>query len=172
MTSTYAAWLGFLLFAGTMTYAGVKDVATLTISNRLVAVLTIAYAVFAPAAGLGLEAILSSVLVASGVLACTFAFFALGWIGGGDAKLLPVAALWLGVELALPFLVYVAVIGAALTVALLQFRRVPLPIVLKKHAWSNRLHARDAGVPYGAAMAPAALLLAPESHWFPALLQV
>jgi hypothetical protein len=49
----------------------------------VVAALTIAYAVVAPAAGLGLEAILSSVLVASGVFACTFAFFALGWIGGG-----------------------------------------------------------------------------------------
>ena len=74
---------------------GVKDVATMTISNRLVATLAIAYAVLAPAAGLDVTAILSSVLVASGVLACTFTFFALGWIGGGDAKLLPVATLWL-----------------------------------------------------------------------------
>lgn len=170
MISTYAAWLAFFLFAGTMTYAGIKDVATMTISNRLVAALAIAYAVLAPVAGLASATILASVLVASGVLFCTFAFFALGWIGGGDAKLLPVAVLWLGAELALPFLLYAAAIGAALTVALLQFRRVRLPIALQKRAWSSRLHAPETGIPYGAAMAPAALLLLPESHWFSSLL--
>ncbi|OHV79771.1 prepilin peptidase [Ensifer sp. LCM 4579] len=170
MISTSAAWLALLLFAGLMTYAGVRDVATMTISNRLVGALAVAYAVLAPAAGVDLATISSSVLVASGVLACTFTFFAFGWIGGGDAKLLPMAVLWLGADLALPFLLYVSVIGAALTVALIQFRRVPLPIALKKRAWSNRLHARETGIPYGAAMAPAALLLLPQSHWFSALL--
>ncbi|HXV28911.1 MAG TPA: prepilin peptidase [Sinorhizobium sp.] len=170
MISTYAASLAFFLFAAMMTYAGVKDVATMTISNRLVGSLAIAYALLAPAAGLDLATITSSILVASAVLACTFAFFAFGWIGGGDAKLLPVAVLWLGTDLALPFLIHVSVIGAALTVALIQFRRVPLPIALKRRAWSSRLHERGSGVPYGAAMAPAALLLLPESHWFSALL--
>ncbi|WP_034854474.1 A24 family peptidase [Sinorhizobium sojae] len=170
MISTYAAWLASILFAGTMTYAGVKDVATMTISNRLVAVLAIAFALLAPAVGLDVATIASSVLAASAVLACSFAFFALGWIGGGDAKLLPVATLWLGADLALPFLVYVSVIGAAVTVALIQFRRVPLPVVLEKRDWSSRLHEPQSGIPYGAAMAPAALLLLPESHWFSALL--
>ncbi|MCA1491292.1 prepilin peptidase [Ensifer sp. NBAIM29] len=170
MISTSAAWLAFFLFAGLVTYAGVRDVATMTISNRLVGVLAVAYAVLAPAAGVDLTTISSSVLVASGVLVCTFTFFAFGWIGGGDAKLLTMAVLWLGADLALPFLLHVSVIGAALTVALIQFRRVPLPIALKKRAWSSRLHARETGIPYGAAIAPAALLLLPQSHWFSALL--
>ncbi|PDT49044.1 MULTISPECIES: prepilin peptidase [Sinorhizobium] len=170
MLSTSAAWLAFLVFAGTMTYAGVKDVATMTISNRLVGFLLIAFAVLAPLAGLDLSTIWSSILVASAVLACTFAFFALGWIGGGDAKLLPVAVLWLGPGLALSFVIYASVLGAVLTLTLLQFRRVPLPLVLKKRAWSSRLHQPQSGIPYGAAMAPAALLLLPESHWFSALL--
>lgn len=170
MISTSAAWIAFLLFAGMMTYAGVKDVATMTIPNRLVGILAIAYAPLAPAAGLDLATITSSVLVACGVLAFTFIFFSFGWIGGGDAKLLPVAALWLGPDLALPFLLYVSIIGAALTAALVQLRRAPLPIALKRRAWSSRLHERKAGIPYGAAMAPAALLLLLESHWFSALL--
>jgi prepilin peptidase CpaA len=170
MISAFAAWLACFLFAGTMTYAGVKDVATMTISNRLVALLAIAYAILAPAAGVDLATISSSLLAASALLALTFAFFAFGWIGGGDAKLLPVAVLWLGADLALPFLLYVSLIGAALTLAVVQFRRVPLPVVLKKRAWSSRLHARETGIPYGAAMAPAALFLLPESHWFSALI--
>ncbi|WEX90758.1 prepilin peptidase [Sinorhizobium garamanticum] len=170
MISTSAAWLAIFLFAGTMTYAGIKDVATMTISNRLVLALAVSFAVLAPAAGLGVATISSSILIGSGILICTFALFSLGWIGGGDAKLLPVAVLWLGSDLALDFILYTAVIGAALTLALLQFRRMPLPVVLQKKAWSARLHAPETGIPYGAAMAPAALLLLPESHWFPALL--
>ncbi|PDT82496.1 prepilin peptidase [Sinorhizobium sp. BJ1] len=170
MISTFAAWLAFLLFAAMMTYAGIKDVATMTISNRLVGFLLVAFAVLAPIAGADFSTIWSSILVASAVLACTFTFFALGWIGGGDAKLLPVAVLWLGADLALHFAVYASVLGAVLTLSLLQFRKVPLPVVLQKQAWSSRLHAPQSGIPYGAAMAPAALLLLPESHWFSALL--
>ncbi|OAP36947.1 pilus assembly protein CpaA [Sinorhizobium glycinis] len=170
MISTTAAWLAFFLFAATMTYAGVRDVATMTIPNRLVAFLLVAFAVFAPLAGVELSTIWSSTLVASAVLACTFTFFALGWIGGGDAKLLPVAVLWLGPDLALHFVVYASVLGAVLTLSLLQFRRVPLPVILKKRAWSSRLHQPQSGIPYGAAMAPAALLLLPESHWLSAIL--
>ncbi|WP_027998855.1 A24 family peptidase [Sinorhizobium arboris] len=170
MISTFAASLAFFLFAGLMTYAGIKDVATMTISNRLVLALAVSFTVLAPAAGLGVATISSSILIASGVLVSTFVLFSFGWIGGGDAKLLPVAVLWLGPDLALDFLLYTALIGAALTLGLLQFRRMPLPVVLKKSAWSARLHSPETGVPYGAAMAPAALLLLPQSHWFSALL--
>jgi prepilin peptidase CpaA len=67
-------------------------------------------------------------------------------------------------------MLYTALIGAAVTLALLQFRRMPLPVILKSQAWSARLHAPETGIPYGAAMAPAALLLLPHSHWFAALL--
>lgn len=170
MISTVAAWLAFFLFAGTMTYAGIRDVVTMTISNRLVGALATAYAILAPAAGVDLATISSSSLVASAVLACTLAFFAFGWIGGGDAKLLPVAVLWLGADLALHFVLYASVIGAALTLVVLQFRQTPPPIGRQRHTWSNRLHAREPGIPYGAAMAPAALLLLPESHWFAAFI--
>lgn len=170
MISTSAAWFAFLLFGGLMTYAGLRDVATMTISNRLVGMLVLAYAVLVPVVGVDLATTTSSIVVASGVLASTFAFFAFGWIGGGDAKLLPVAVLWLGSDLALPFLLYVSVIGAALTLVLMQFRRLPLPVVLKQCAWTRQLHSPEAGIPYGAAMAPAALLLLPQSHWFSALL--
>lgn len=170
MLSVSAAWIAFLLFAGTMIYAGVKDLATMTISNRLVLFLTAAYPVLAAAAGVGLETVLLSALAALIVLAFTFALFALGWIGGGDAKLIPVAVLWLGNGLTLDFVLYASVFGAALTVAILQLRNRPLPAPLEATAWARRVHRRGGGVPYGVALAPAALWLLPESHWYSALL--
>jgi prepilin peptidase CpaA len=170
MISSLAAWTALLLFAGGMTYAGLRDVATLTISNRLVLGLAGAYLILAPAAGVAPEAIASSAFAAAVVLGCTFALFAFGWIGGGDAKLSAVAVLWLGSDLTLDYVLYASVCGTLVTLALLQFRRFPLPVFLGKSEWTSRLHTRGSGVPYGVALAMAALLLVPESHWLTVLL--
>ena len=40
------------------------------------------------------------------VLVVTFAFFARGWIGGGDAKLAAATALWLGFDQLMTYLIY------------------------------------------------------------------
>ena len=49
------------------------------------------------------------------VLAVTFVFFALGWIGGGDAKLAAATALWLGFDHLLKYLLYASLFGGVLT---------------------------------------------------------
>ena len=172
MVSASAAWIAVLLFAGTMIYAGVKDVATMTISNRLVVFLTIAYMVFASAAGVSFNTVSMSALTALVALGCTFALFTQGWIGGGDAKLIPVAVLWLGHHLALEFFLYASVFGAVLTLAILQFRNFALPPFLAKAEWPRRVHQRKSGIPYGAALAMAALSLLPASHWSSILMQL
>ena len=165
MISTFAAWLALLLFAGTMVYAGIKDVATMTISNRLVGFLLVAFAVLAPLAGVDFSTIWLSILVASAVLACTFTFFAFGWIGGGDAKLAAATVLWLGFELMSVYLIWASIIGGALTLLIIQFRMMPMPAVLSGQAWAERLHRMDSGVPYGIALSAAALLVYPDSIW-------
>lgn len=170
MISTFAAWTALSLFAGVMTFAGLNDAMTMTIRNRLVLGLAGAYFILAPAAGIGAEAILFSAAAAAAVLAGTFALFAFGWIGGGDAKLSAVAVLWLGPDLALAYLLYASVFGAVLTLAILQLRSLPLPVFLQAMGWPSRLHARGGGIPYGVALAAAALLLQPESHWLTAVL--
>lgn len=170
MLSTTVAWIALFLFAGTMVYAGLKDAATMTISNRLIAFLSAAYLVLAPGAGVDLDIVAMSTLAALAVFICTVGLFSLGWIGGGDAKLIPVAVLWLGHGLALEFVLYASVFGAALTLVILQLRNLPLPAPLKNTEWSRRLHRRDIGVPYGVALALAALALIPESHWYAAVL--
>ena len=45
-----------------------------------------------------------------------------------------------------------------LTLAILRFRLMPLPALLANQEWAKRLHRMDTGVPYGIALALAALL--------------
>jgi prepilin peptidase CpaA len=141
----------------------------MTIRNSLVLALLAAYSLFAPLAGFSLAEIGWSAAVALLVLACAFLFFAMGWIGGGDAKLAAVTALWLGVGHTADYVFYTALFGAGLSLALLGFRRLTLPHRWRGSAWIIRLHHPRTGVPYGAAMAPAALLVFPHTAWMAAL---
>ncbi len=55
------------------------------------------------------------------VLLVTFGMFAMGWIGGGDAKLVSATAIWMGWALLLPYLLIASVFGGVLTMLLLMF---------------------------------------------------
>jgi prepilin peptidase CpaA len=92
------------------------------------------------------------------VLVVAFGFFALGWIGGGDAKLAAATTLWLGFGLTLPYLVYAGLLGGALTLIILALRRLPLSPMIARFAWIQRLHDRKSGIPYGVALAAAGLI--------------
>ena len=76
---------------------------------------------------MGLHDILSHFGAGAAVLAGAFVCFAMGWVGGGDAKVAAGAALWFGFDHLLAFLVYASLFGGALTLLLLQFRQWPLP---------------------------------------------
>jgi prepilin peptidase CpaA len=102
------------------------------------------------------------------VLVFAFIFFARGWIGGGDAKLAAATALWFGFGHLMDYLVYASLLGGALTLLLLQFRRWPLPQVLARQPWVSRLHEPQEGIPYGIALAAAALIVYPNTVWMPA----
>jgi prepilin peptidase CpaA len=47
----------------------------------------------------------------------------------------------------------------------IRFRLMPLPQALAEQEWGKRLHRLDGGVPYGIALAAAALLIYPETSW-------
>jgi len=55
-----------------------------------------------------------------------------------------------------------SILGGVLTLALLALRQVPLPAFLVKQPWFARLSDPTAGVPYGVALALAALYIADE----------
>ncbi len=154
------------VFPVIVTVAACYDLLTMQIPNRFPAILAVTFIVVALLAGLQLPAIGLHLLVGIGVLAATFALFAFGFLGGGDAKLASAIALWLGIEQALPFLVLTALFGGVLSLVILAFRAVPLPSFLLGWSPALRLHEKGAGVPYGVALAAATLAVFPDTHWF------
>jgi prepilin peptidase CpaA len=92
-----------------------------------------------------------------------------GWIGGGDAKLLAVTALWFGADHTAAYLLVTALLGGAFTLGVLLFRMQALPAWLPDGSWIARLHAEQAGVPYGVAMALAGLVVFPATPWMIAM---
>jgi prepilin peptidase CpaA len=158
-----------ILFPAVMAVAASSDLLTMTISNRISIVLAVGFFALAAMSGTSLPDVLSHVGAAALVLAVTFVFFIRGWIGGGDAKLAAATALWFGFDYLLNYLVYASLLGGALTLLLLQFRTVPLPPLLARQVWLQRLHQKDGGVPYGIALAVGALLVYPETPWMKAV---
>jgi prepilin peptidase CpaA len=154
-----------LLFPALMAFAASSDLITMTISNRVSLILIAGFFALAIATGMTVTDVLWHVGAAAIVLAAAFAFFTRGWIGGGDAKLAAVTALWLGFDHLLPYLVYASLFGGALTLLLIQFRMAPMPRLLAGQEWLQRLHRKDSGVPYGIALAAAALAVYPETPW-------
>ena len=92
--------------------------------------------------------------------------FAAGWVGGGDAKLFTAALLWLGFDALFDYAILVGLLGGALTFGLIALRRHPLPSFMAKQTWLARLADREGDVPYGVALALAALIVLPDTHVF------
>ncbi len=154
-----------LLFPALMAFAAASDLFTMTISNRVSLALAAGFLVLAPLTGMGLYDALSHLGAGMAVLAVAFGCFAMGWVGGGDAKIAAGVALWFGFDHLFNYLLYASLFGGALTLLLLQFRQWPLPYPLNGQAWLLRLHDRQSGIPYGIALAIGALMIYPETEW-------
>jgi prepilin peptidase CpaA len=151
-----------------MAFAGSMDLVTMTIPNRISIFLIGAFVVLAPFSGLTPTQLATHVATGAAMLTIGIFMFARGWIGGGDAKIFATAALWFGYDFLGEFAMLSAVAGGALTIGLLLFRMLPLPSLATGQAWLVRLHHPRTGVPYGIAMAAAALMVYPSTPWFQA----
>ena len=158
--------IALFIFPMLMAYAASSDLLTMRIANSLVAFVALSYFVLALVAHLPLSEIGTSLAASAIVLAISFAFFAFGWIGGGDAKLVSATTLWVGFGMLLPYLIYAALLGGALTLLILALRRYPLAPWLARIKWVDRLHDGKSGVPYGITLAIAGLLVYPETLLF------
>jgi prepilin peptidase CpaA len=152
-----------LFFPALMAFAAFSDMLTMTIPNRVSLLLIAGFVAMAVLTGMPLKTFGLHVAAGFVVLAVTFTMFALGWIGGGDAKLAAATALWLGFEQLLPYLVYASLAGGVLTIALVKLREAPLPGMAKGWAWAQRLHGIEKGIPYGLALGIAALVVLPNT---------
>jgi prepilin peptidase CpaA len=158
-----------LLFPALMAFAAASDLFTMTISNRVSLALVAGFLALALLSGMEPSDILLHVGAGAAVLTVAFACFAMGWVGGGDAKVAASAALWFGFGHLMSYLVYASLFGGVLTLVLLQFRQWPLPYSFAGQAWLLKLHAKESGIPYGIALAIGALMIYPETEWIRAV---
>lgn len=153
----------FIVFPLCLAFAALSDLFTMTIPNRVPAILLGAFLVVALMSGLDAWQIGLHVAAAAVVFAVCFLLFALNVMGGGDAKLLTACAVWFGLTDALvAFLIYVSLFGGLLTVAILLLRTqesrilaagIPLP----------RLLFTAKKIPYGIAIALGGFFAYPTS---------
>ena len=154
-----------LLFPSLMAFAASSDLLTMTISNRISLALIAGFLLLAVASGMGIADIGMRAPAGAVVLVLTFMCYLRGWVGGGDAKLAAATALWFGFDHLYDYLLWASLLGGVLTLAIIRFRQLPLPQALSRHAWIARLHDHEEGVPYGIALAAAALGIYPYTEW-------
>ena len=145
--------------------AAATDFLTMTISNRLSGALAVAGLAALALSAPGWAAFGGHVAAAVVVFALGFGFFAMGWMGGGDVKFAAAVALWLGWGPLLDFALGFSIWGGLLTVAVLIADRAlaPLPALRVGFLAQFPDHKR---IPYGIALAVAALQVFPTTPWF------
>lgn len=153
------------IFPAAMAFAGTMDLFTMTIPNKISIFLVVSFFIVAPFAGLGLTDVAIHVATCAGVLAIGIFMFWMNWIGGGDAKIFAAASLWFGWEHLGEFAIMTAIIGGVLTLGILAFRITPMPAAVLRFPWIERLYTTNVGVPYGIAIAIAALMIYPQLPW-------
>ncbi len=161
-----AEFLVFAALPALLIAAAGWDLASYTIPNFLQGALIAAFFLFALAVGMPAASIGLHVLAGALGLLAGFAFFAFGFIGGGDAKLFACAALWFGLRDLAEFALAASIFGGVLTLGLLSFRKIPVSGVLSRQNWLMRLHDGQAGIPYGAALAAGAFAVLPYTEVF------
>lgn len=156
----------FLIFPAAMAFAGCMDLFTMTIPNRVSLALIAAFLIIVPFAPMTWGSFGSHLGAGLLMLVVGIAMFAGGLLGGGDAKLMAAAALWLGFDRLLEYLLLASVCGGLLSVLLIMFRGQVLPPWFYTQAWAMRLHKKTGGIPYGVALATAGLWIYPNTLWF------
>lgn len=140
------------LLAVLLLWAAVTDIQSRIIANWL----NLAIALLAPAywwaTGLAIWPDMAVQLaLGAGIFALFAALFAMGWMGGGDVKLLAALALWLPLFAMLKLLVVMSLIGGVLTLTVVAIHRL-------------RNLKTNPEVPYGVAIACAGLWVIGEPY--------
>jgi prepilin peptidase CpaA len=162
-----------LLFAcvypACLCWAAKSDIESMTIPNRLTLGLAAAFVPVALLAGLGWEGWVLHLGLGAAGLVLGMVLFAFRLMGGGDAKLIAAAALWMGLDGFIALLIYTALAGGALTLAILGARKLyghyagVLPANLGRHLQEK------GDIPYGVAICIGGLFAIPHSDLLPLL---
>lgn len=152
-----------LVFCAAVIYAAISDLTTFTIPNWISGALVIGFGAYALLRWNGIPLTMHVILGAATFLIC-IVFWKLGWLGGGDVKFLGATALWMGPQNIVPFMLVLAVAGAAFAFLLMWVRKWNLSIQASQlpAAIKNLIaKAENQACPYGFPTAIAALAMVP-----------
>jgi prepilin peptidase CpaA len=150
-----------------MVVAGGIDVMSRRIPNLLILVTALAFPPFAFAIGMPWWMAFEHGATATVLLILGFALFSLRFIGGGDAKLMAVAGLWLGLAPSVLFVAYTALAGGILAAAVGLWHILRVEAGLRSNTADALLGVLKPDVPYGYALATGAILAIPYSWLSP-----
>lgn len=159
-----------LAYPACLCWAAKSDIESMTIPNRLNMILAAAFIPVAMLAGLNWEAWAIHLGIGVAGLVLGMALFAFRLMGGGDAKLIAAASLWLGVDGFVALLIYTALAGGVLTVILMSARKLyghyagVLPANLGRHLQEK------GDIPYGVAICAGGLFAMQHSDLLPLLM--
>lgn len=165
VTAPFVQAFALSVFPFLLAFAAASDLVTMTISNRVSLLLVAGFGVLSIMLPLPLAVLGGHLAAASIVLAVGFVLFALGWIGGGDAKLAAAISLWFGFEHTLDFAFVSAIFGGLLTLLIVLTRGTNLPLAVHRVEWLERVLSGRKGIPYGIALSAAALVIYPDTVW-------
>jgi len=155
------------VFPFLLIYAAISDFRTYRLPNWLNGLIFLSFFPVALIAGMPWN-VMGWHLAASGVvLVGCFILFAFDLFGGGDAKMLSAAAVWIGWGENLGvYIVYTALAGGALALAMKSWQMLRL----EQGIWGTdgalrKALTKNLDLPYGAAIATGALLTYPETWW-------
>ncbi len=155
----------FCIFAGCMLAASISDLTTMTIPNWISLVLIAGFFVSSIVVQQGWSLFGTQILVGLTFFFIGVAMFAMGWMGGGDAKLMAATSLWFVWGDMVYYLIYTALAGGLLAL-FLMFGRSFMPVRLLTTDWMLRLFKDEKKMPYGLALAFGGLMTFPQSEFF------
>ncbi len=154
----------FVIFPFCMVYAAVSDMLSMTIANRVSLLLIGSFMVIAPLTGMDWSTYGMHLVAGGIVLMATFTLFAMGAMGGGDAKLLAATSVWMGFGIELmQYLVTAGFVGGILTLGILSYRGSALAVFTGQNRMLRNFADTSLGIPYGIGLGIAGLMVYPDS---------
>jgi prepilin peptidase CpaA len=153
-----------IVFPFAMANAATSDMLTMTIANRVSLILIGSFALLAPFTGMDWTVYAMHFAAMAIVLTVCFGLFALGVMGGGDAKLMASTSLWIGLNIQLvEYLVIGSFIGGILTLTILNYRASSLAVYGGQFEFLRKIAEPKGKIPYGIALGLAGLFIFPET---------
>ena len=145
--------------------AGTFDFFTYRIPNWINIVIAVSIIPFAILSGMPLEVFVWHVVAGLLAFVVGYLLFAFGVFGGGDAKMIAAAALWVGWDNLIPFGVITAFAGGALAFCMMIWSLIRNEPVVGNVSLLGRIFKKQLKLPYGIAIAAGALMVFPSTWW-------